>query len=200
MNAYGALYQISVSLECTGKQPCRLPPLLARNNLRNFMLTALKAAMAVTLHASGVRALFSPMGEWVHWQIGGTGMWRWCQCWIRQQWAQHAEQTPWRDALSWDLRWRSPQVATPHYVSLYFFFFLVSCRFELPLVGGEVVCYIHLILHDMEKVSQRAIFDCFKLHDGSLPSLRLVPCSSWEAVNAVTYAYGISFCFFFLFF
>lgn len=28
---------------------------------------------------------------------------------------------------------------------------LVSSRFESHLVGGEPVCYIHLILHDVEK-------------------------------------------------
>lgn len=185
MTGYGAVYQISVSLVWTGKQLCRVPPWLARNNLRDFMLTAFKPAAAVTLHASGVLALFSPMGEWENWQIGGIGMCRWCQCWIRQRWAQHAEQTPWRDALSWDLRWHSCK-SLPRHVPR--FFFRSSCRFELPLVGGEPVCYIHLILHDMEKVSRHAIFVLFKLHGGWLPSFRLVPCCFWEAVNAVTYA------------
>lgn len=54
-----------------------------------------------------------------------------------------------------------PQVATP---PCFWFLFSVSCRFELPLVGGEPVCYIHLILHDMEEVSRHAIFVRFKLH------------------------------------
>lgn len=89
MDVYGAPYQISVSLVCSGKQPCRVPPWLAGIHLRDFTLTAFKAAVAVTLHASGVPALFSPMGEWANWQIGGIGICRWCQCWIRQQWAQH---------------------------------------------------------------------------------------------------------------
>lgn len=183
MNACGALYQISVSLVCPGKQPCRVPPWLARNNLRDFTLRAFKAAVAVTLHASAVFPSFSPMGEWANWQIGGIGICRWCQCWIRQRWAQHAEQTPWRDALSWDLRWRSRK-SLPRHVSR--FFFRVSGRFEVLLVGGEPVCYIHLILHDMEKVSQHAIFVLF------ITAWRLVPCCFWEAANAVTHPCGIS--------
>lgn len=154
-----------------------------RNNLRDFTLRAFKAAVAVTLQASAVLASFSPMGEWANWQIGGIGICRWCQCWIRQRWAQHAERTPWRDALSWDLRWRSRK-SLPRHDS--HFFFRVSGRFEVLLVGGEPVCYIHLILHDMEKVSQLAIFILFKT------AWRLVPCCIWEAANTVTHPYGIS--------
>ena len=82
-----------------------------------------------------------------------------------------------------------PQVATPPCFSL---LFSVSCQSELPLVGGEPVCYSHLILHDMEKVSRNAIFVLFKLHGGWLPSFRLVPCCFWEAVNAVTIARYLS--------
>lgn len=179
MDVYGAPYQISVSLVCSGKQPCRVPPWLAGIHLRDFTLTALKAAVAVTLHASGVLALFSPMGEWANWQIGGIGICRWCQCWSNEL-----------NTLERCAVMRSevafPQVATP---PCFWFLFSVSCRFELPLVGGEPVCYIHLILHDMEEVCRHAIFVRFKLHGAWLPSFRLVPCCFWEAV---THAYGIS--------
>lgn len=65
--------------------------------------------------------------------------------------------------------------------------FWASCWFEFPLVGGEPVCYIHLILHDMEKVSWCAIFVSFKLHGGPLPSLRPVPCCFWDVTKPVTY-------------
>lgn len=43
-------------------------------------------------------------------------------------------------------------MSLPRPVSLLFFFFgLVSSGFRSPFVGGEPVCYIHLMLHDVKK-------------------------------------------------
>lgn len=189
MNTCGASVSDLCLLVCTGKQACRVPPRLAGNNLRDFTLTAFKAAVALTLHASGVLALFSPMGEWANWQIGGIGICRWCQCWIRQQWAQHAEQTPWRDALSWDLRWRSRK-SLPRHVSRFFFRSRVDSSF-LWLVANLFVTFISFCM--IWKTYPDMLFLSFSnCMVGWLPSFRLVPCCFWEAANAVTYAYGIS--------
>lgn len=76
---------------------------------------------------------------------------------------------------------------TSHYLVPVFSPFVLGLVLIRVSFGGEPVCYIHLILHDMEKVSWCAIFVSFKLHGGQLPSLRPVPCCFWDVTKPVTY-------------
>lgn len=133
-------------------------------------------------------ALSSSMGEWANWQIGGIGICRWCQCWIRQQWAQHAEQTPWRDTLSWDLRWRSRK-SLPRHVSRFFF----RSRIDLSILWLVANLFVTLISFCMtwKKYPDMLFLSFSNCMVADWHRSWLEPCCFWEAKNTVTYAYGV---------
>lgn len=145
------------------------------------MLKLLTTAIAVTFNILIVLTLFSAMGrltDWWHWhKYAGIG----------ESWAQHAEQTPWREMCYHDI-WGG--FTTSHCPALFRFSFLISSL--LLLVVNMFVCYIHLILHDMgekKKVSWHdlllSIFVIFKLHGGWLPFM-LVPCCFGDIITVIT--------------
>lgn len=118
--------------------------------LKGFSVAPLTTAKAVTFYIPVVLKLFSPVGEWADWQIGDTS--------INMQ--VHVSAESGSDELCVQSKhlgeiccheiWGG--IITCYCPALFHFSFLVLSWFESPLVGGEPVCCIHLILHDVKKM------------------------------------------------